>query len=78
LQEVIADPQAKANDFFVPFDHPTHGPIDMVASPVKLSKTPATIRTPAPEFGEHTEEVLLEWGYTWKDIGKFKKDGAIG
>ncbi len=78
LQEVIADPQAKANDFFVPFDHPTHGPIDMVASPVKLSKTPATIRTPAPEFGEHTEEVLLEWGYTWKDIERFKKDGAIG
>ncbi len=78
LPEVISDPQAKANDFFIPFDHPTHGPTNMVTTPVKLSKTPATIKTPAPEFGEHTEEVLLECGYTWKDIEKFKHDGVIG
>lgn len=77
LPEVIADPQAKANDFFVPFDHPVHGNTQMVSPPIKLSKTPATIRTPAPEFGEHTEEVLLECGFTWEDIEEFKKEGVI-
>ena len=75
--EVIADPQARANDFFVSIDHPTYGPIELVASPIKLSKTPSTIRTPAPEFGQHTEEILLEHGYTWQDIEQFKQQGTI-
>jgi crotonobetainyl-CoA:carnitine CoA-transferase CaiB-like acyl-CoA transferase len=77
LTEVVADPQARANEFFVPFDHPTHGTVEMVASPIKLSRTPATIRKRAPEFGEHTEEILLELGYGWDDIARFKQEGVI-
>jgi crotonobetainyl-CoA:carnitine CoA-transferase CaiB-like acyl-CoA transferase len=77
LPEVIADPQAGANDLFAAFDHPVHGNISMVSTPIKLSKTPATIREPAPEFGEHTEEILLKRGFTWDDIEKFKQDGVI-
>ena len=77
LLEVINDPQARANDFFTPYDHPTHGRIEQIANPVNLSETPATIRMPAPEFGQHTEEVLLEYGYTWEDIEQFKQQGAI-
>jgi len=77
LPEVVADPQARANDFFVPLDHPTYGRMEVVANPVKLSKTPATVRMPAPEFGQHTEEILLEHGYTWEDIGRFKQSGVI-
>lgn len=77
LLEVINDPQARANDFFVPFDHPTYGRMEVVANPVKLSETPATIRMPAPEFGQHTEEVLLEHGYTWDDIAQLKEQGII-
>ncbi len=77
LPEVIADCQARANDFFVPFDYPTYGRIELVANPIKLSKTPATIRMPAPQLGQHTEEILLEHGYTWEDIERFKEQGAI-
>ncbi|MBI4283196.1 MAG: CoA transferase [Chloroflexi bacterium] len=77
LSEVIADPQARANDFFVTYDHPTHGRLELVANPVKLSQTPATVRMPAPELGQHTEEVLLEYGYTWQDIERFKEQGVI-
>jgi len=77
LIEAINDPQARANDFFVPFDHPTYGRIDVLANPIKLSKTPATVRMPAPEFGQHTEEVLLEYGYTWEDIAQFKERRVI-
>ena len=40
-------------------------------------KSPATVRIPAPEFGQHTEEVLLEHGYTWEDIPQFKAQGAF-
>ncbi|MFC1940038.1 CaiB/BaiF CoA transferase family protein [Chloroflexota bacterium] len=77
LPEVIADPQARANDFFVPLEHPTHGRIEVVANPVKLSKTPASVRMPAPEFSQHTEDILLELGYTWENIERFKKQRVI-
>jgi len=48
-----------------------------MASPLNLSKTPATIREPAPEFGQHTEEILLEAGFEWEEIEKFKEEGVI-
>jgi crotonobetainyl-CoA:carnitine CoA-transferase CaiB-like acyl-CoA transferase len=75
--EVMEDPQAKANDVFVETDHPTHGPMKVVANPVNLSETPATMRRPAPEFGQHTEEVLLEYGYTWEDISDWRERGVV-
>ena len=77
FREVVNDPQARANDFFVPFDHPTHGPMEVVANPINLSETPATVRLPAPEFSQHTEEVLQEAGYTWDDIIRFKEEDLI-
>ena len=77
LSEVINDPQARANDYFVPFEHPIHGHIQVLANPIKFSETPATIRLPAPEFSQHTEEVLWELGYTWEDIARFKEEGTI-
>jgi len=45
--------------------------------PTKFSETPATIRSLAPELGQHTEEILLELGYTWDDLAKLKNEGAI-
>ncbi|MFC1920530.1 CaiB/BaiF CoA transferase family protein [Chloroflexota bacterium] len=77
LPEVINDPQARANDFFIPLEHPTHGRIEVVANPVKLSKTQEKIRMPAPESGQHTDEVLSEFGYTEKDISQFREQGVI-
>ena len=75
--EVINDPQARVNDFFVSYDHPAYGRMEGVANPVKLSQSPETVRMPAPEFGQHTEEVLLQLGYSWEDIGQFKQQGVI-
>jgi crotonobetainyl-CoA:carnitine CoA-transferase CaiB-like acyl-CoA transferase len=77
LIDVIKDPQAKANNVFLPYDHPTYGRIEIMANPVNMSSTPATIRMPAPEFGQHTEEVLLEAGYSWEDIVRLKDEEVI-
>lgn len=77
LVDVISDPQAIANDFFLPYDHPTYGPMKIMASPVNLSVTPATIRSPAPEIGQHTEEILMDADYTWDEITAFQDQGVI-
>ncbi len=76
--EVVKDEQALANDMIVDFDHPGYGPVKMVGVAVDLEKTPGSIRRPAPEFGQHTEEVLLDYGFTWDDIEALSREGAIG
>ncbi|MDP2919265.1 MAG: CoA transferase [Dehalococcoidia bacterium] len=77
LLEVVDDPQARANDYYVKLDHPIHGLIEVVAPPVKFSKTPATVRKAAPEFNQHTEEILLEYGYTWEEISRLREQNVI-
>ena len=77
VEEVIHDPQTRVNEFFWKFDHPTHGPMELVANPIKLSKTPPTMRMPGPEFSQHTEEILLELGYSWEDIAQLKIEKII-
>jgi len=74
--EVTEDPQALANDFYVDLHHPA-GEVPIVATPVKFIQNPATVRGPAPEIGQNTEEVLLELGYSWEDIGGLKEKAVI-
>ena len=75
--EVTTDPQALANNFFAEVEYPGEGKIKLVTSPVIFSENPASLRTPAPEIGQHTEEILLELGYTWDEISSFKDQGVI-
>ena len=74
--EVSIDPQALANDYFIYVDHPVWGKIKMVGFPWAFSNTPASWRREAPEFGQHTEEILLEAGYTWDDVAALKEQGV--
>jgi crotonobetainyl-CoA:carnitine CoA-transferase CaiB-like acyl-CoA transferase len=75
--EVINDPQALANGFFVDVEHPNAGKIKLISTPVKFSENPASLRSTCPELGQHNEEVILELGYTWDDITQFKEQGVI-
>ncbi len=77
FKEAVNDPQALANEFIVEVEHPAHGKFKNVASPIQLSKTPTKISRVAPELGQHTEEILLEMGYTWDDIMVLKEAKAI-
>jgi crotonobetainyl-CoA:carnitine CoA-transferase CaiB-like acyl-CoA transferase len=76
--EVTQDPQVLANDYVAEFNHPVFGPTKTVGFPVALSKTPMSIRREAPEFGQHTEEILIDLlGYSWDDITKLKEEEVI-
>ena len=75
--EVAQDRQVIENEYIVDFTHPMVGPIKVLGVPIKLSETPGSVRTAAPEFGQHTEEVLLEHGYTWGEVEQLRTEGVI-
>ncbi|MFA4837750.1 MAG: CoA transferase [Dehalococcoidia bacterium] len=76
--DVVADPQMAANGYIVDFDHPAAGPIKMVGIPIELSRTPGEIRMAAPEFGQHTEKVLIDWGgFSWEEIEQLRDKEVI-
>ena len=77
IPEILQDEQAIVNNFFSNIDHPVTGQARLLNSPVQFSETPAEIKNAAPPVGSHTEEVLLEYGYTWDDMKRFKEQGAI-
>ena len=77
LTEVVDDPQALANNYVSWFEHPVFGKTKMVGFPWDFEDTPAKIRREAPELGQHTEEILLEMGYSWDDISNLKHEGVI-
>src|SRR5215468_4050785 len=78
LREVFTDPQIAAREMAVPMTHPSAGPIRVLGSPLKLSGTPATQRTPPPTLGQHTESVLLrDLGVTSDVIQQLRADGVI-
>jgi len=78
ITELADDPQVLENEYIVDFDHPALGRIKLPNLPVMFSKTPAKVRSKAPELGEHTEEVLIELcEYSWEEIAEFKDQEVI-
>jgi crotonobetainyl-CoA:carnitine CoA-transferase CaiB-like acyl-CoA transferase len=78
VTEALADPQVAARQMIVPLEHLTAGPIRVLGTPLKLSETPASIRTPPPALGQHTATILAQdLGLSERDIASLRTDGAI-
>lgn len=76
--EVAADPQVVANGYVHDVDHPGHAPVRMPGIGISVGGEPVTITHLAPHHGEHTEEVLLQAGYTWDEIAQLSASGIVG
>ncbi|HEY6420598.1 MAG TPA: CoA transferase, partial [Candidatus Binataceae bacterium] len=76
--EVLRDPQAEAIGAFAAVDHPNIPNCRVVASPVEFGGVEPHPHRAAPELGRHTEEVALEVGMSWEEIGRLKDTGALG
>lgn len=78
VSDLPDDPQVRANGWIAKVAHPAHGELEMLNLPVGLSRTPAAIRGAAPEFGQHTEQVLVdELGYSWERIAELREKGVL-
>jgi formyl-CoA transferase len=76
--QVFADPQIAARGMVLQTDHPVLGPLRTLGSPIKMSATPADASRRAPLLGEHTNEVLLEFGLSEDEVAGLRRSGAIG
>ncbi len=76
--QACEDPQALINGYITEFDHPNYGKLRLPGFPVTLSETPTRIHRRAPEFGEHTEELLTRMlGLDWEEISRLQQAGVI-
>jgi crotonobetainyl-CoA:carnitine CoA-transferase CaiB-like acyl-CoA transferase len=75
--QVFADPQVRAREMMVETEHPTLGRTRTLGSPIKMSATPPDVTRRAPLFGEHTDAILREAGYSDDEIAVLRRDGAV-
>ncbi|MCS7217540.1 MAG: CoA transferase [Thermus sp.] len=77
LKEAFQDPQAQAREAVWTLPHPLLGSLPTLANPLRfLSRTPASPSLPPPLLGEHTEEVLLEAGFTPEEVRALVEKGV--
>ena len=78
IPEVAADTHIREREMIVEFDHPEIGKVPLIGNPIKLSKTPAEIRTSAPALGEHNEEIYCGLlGLNQQELHQLKQEGTI-
>ena len=75
--QAASDPLVTTNNYIVELEDVNGEMKKVVGSPIRMSETPTSPSASAPELGQHTEEVLIELGYTWEQIGELRDLQAI-
>jgi crotonobetainyl-CoA:carnitine CoA-transferase CaiB-like acyl-CoA transferase len=76
--ELATDPQAIANGYIHELQRDDGPTVRVASSGLIADGEPVRVRRVAPHHGEHTEEVLLETGYTWDEITRLREGGIVG
>ena len=77
IDKMFADPQVQTLGMAQPLVHPQLGRQEVVGQGVNLSRTPAQMRRHAPDSGQHTREILEQFGYDAAAIEDLKKRGVV-
>jgi len=76
IADMAADPHTRAREMVVELQHPRAGRTRALGLPIKLSRTPGKVSRPAPLMGQHTREVLAEFGFSKEEIEALVRSGA--
>lgn len=76
IADVLAHPQTAARQMVVETEHPVAGKMRSLGLPVKFSKTPGSVNRPATLLGEHTREVLREYGFSDTEVDRLLETGV--
>lgn len=77
IKDMLEDPQTLARDMVIEVDHPVAGQVQALGLPIKFSHGNGVTRRGAPQYGEHTAEVLQELGYSSDDIAALAASQAV-
>ncbi len=77
LDQTFDDPQVRHLGIAQTVTTPSRGEIEIVGQPIHLTRTPNRLVAPAPEYGEHTDEVLAALGYSAMDVAQFHDRGVV-
>ena len=74
--EAEVDPQVQHMGVVSSYEHPTAGHVKVVGPAVRMTATPAEIRRPAPLIGQHSREILEEFGFSASEVDEFMACGV--
>ena len=77
VAEAFADPQVQHLGMAAPVHHPVMGDIRIVRNATQIDGVPGDIRRPSPAQGEHTDEILTQFGLEPAEIAALRKAGAV-
>lgn len=77
IKDMLEDPQTLARDMVIEVDHPVAGQVQALGLPIKFSHGNGVTRRGAPQYGEHTAEVLQELGYSGEEIAALAASQAV-
>ncbi len=77
IDEMFADPQVRHLGIVTRMQTRDRGALDVLRQPVTLSRTPSAVALPTPERGEHTDDILAEFGFSAADISALRAANAI-
>jgi formyl-CoA transferase len=75
--QVFDDPQVRHRQMAVQVEHPQAGLMTITGTPLHLSKTPGSVRLPAPLLGQHTDAILQRLGYDAATIAMYHAEGVV-
>ena len=74
---VVDHPQVIAEDLVTTLDHPVVGRYRTMTKPIEFADTPGPPPRPSPLFGQNSDEILADYGYSARDIGALRERGVI-
>lgn len=77
MPEAFEDPLFKTREMVAEIERPGKKPFQALGTPIKLSRTPGSVRTVPPAFGQDTRRILKQMGYSEAEVDAFEKEGVI-